>query len=173
MGGGTSQYAAGVPQGVEIRHASIFAPTRKIKHYKFAVIQVEMLSQSMIDPLIATNCLKAINEAMNEEVESKDAKHLREELCGVGLDSIVCRLMKQFLTDSDMQREGLITIGSLAYRSEGRKARLMELGAGQCIIDTLEAHGAGKVQEEGLWAAGNLSAGTESLKVHFATILYT
>ena len=171
----------------------------------------------MHDPELCCGCLKAINEAMNDNVESKDAQHMREELCGCGLDANVCKLMRTFIADAEVcthwpftlaqllrsclrpilgnkfqrgmplrspvlpgslpshpptlfqvQRESLVSIGSLAYRSEARKARLMDLGAGPCIIAALAHHAAsGRIQEEGLWAAGNLSAGSERLKDRF------
>eukprot|EP00614_Pseudopedinella_elastica_P029933 CAMPEP_0172627464 /NCGR_PEP_ID=MMETSP1068-20121228/156327_1 /TAXON_ID=35684 /ORGANISM="Pseudopedinella elastica, Strain CCMP716" /LENGTH=405 /DNA_ID=CAMNT_0013437353 /DNA_START=17 /DNA_END=1234 /DNA_ORIENTATION=- len=175
MGSGASSNAqpgtTSVRQGVELRREYKFVTLGTgggTAHFKFALVQCDMLKDSTHDQGIATSCLKSINEAMNDSVESADAKHLREELCGCGLDTIVVKLMGTFPKDADLQREGLVTLGSLAYKSDPRKARLMDLGAGQAIVSALEAHqGVEKLLEEGLWAAGNLSAGPEKLKDRF------
>lgn len=56
-------------------------------HFKFAAVQSEMLKDSLHDPELSCNCLKSINEAMNEAVETNGSQHLREELTGA-FDSI-------------------------------------------------------------------------------------
>jgi len=180
MGAGASANTAvaGVPQGIESRRSNPFAGSLKgligtssTHHFKFALVQSDMLKDSLSDPQVATGCLKSINEAMNEAVESADAKNMREELCGCGLDVTVLELMRMYEHDEEVQQEALITVGSLAYKSDGRKLRLMDLGAGQAVIAAVSNHGhEHKVLEEGLWAAGNLSAGSEKLKDRFVEL---
>mmetsp|Transcript_15397 Transcript_15397/g.19979 ORF Transcript_15397/g.19979 Transcript_15397/m.19979 type:complete len:207 (-) Transcript_15397:250-870(-) len=134
-------------------------------HFKFASVQCEMLKDSLHDPELASNCLKSINEAMNESVETNGSQHLREELCGCGLDSTVIEMLNMFNLSEEVQKECLISVGSLAYRSESRKVRLIDLGAPNTICNTLDKHNnCEPVLEEGLWACGNLSAGSEKLK---------
>lgn len=74
---------------------------------------------------------------------------------GCGLDESVIYLLNTYKQDEDLQKECLISIGSLAYRSETRKVRLIELGApiGMCV--SLKTHAdCEAVLEEGLWASG-------------------
>jgi hypothetical protein len=164
MGAGASAMTM-ESQGVESRGTFSKLLNPDVIHFKFASVQTEMLKDSLHDPDLACGCLKSINEAMNEAVETNGSQNLREELTGCGLDSAVISLLTTFKDHEELQKECLISIGSLAYRSEARKVRLIEMGApaGMCI--SLKTHAECEaVLEEGLWASGNLSAGSEKLK---------
>jgi hypothetical protein len=52
----------------------------------------------------------------------------------------VIELMRTFELDPEVQREALVSIGSLAYKSNGRKLRLMDLGAGEAVVAALSNH---------------------------------
>lgn len=164
MGGGASTMGS-MDQGVESRGTFTKLLNPPVIHFKFASVQCEMLKDSIHDAELSCNCLKSINEAMNEAVETNGSQHLREELTGCGLDQTVITLLTTYKTYEELTKECLISIGSLAYRSEPRKVRLIELGAASGMCTALKVHGDSEiVLEEGLWASGNLSAGSEKLK---------
>lgn len=109
MGGGASA-PQGAPQGVEARNSGLRRSASNAKHYKFALVQCEMLKDCIQDSQMAINCLRSINEAMNDNVESRDTNNIREELCGVGLDTTALALMGTFPRDEEVARECLIAV---------------------------------------------------------------
>ena len=170
MGAGASTVgdATGVFQGVENRKlAGISTHVNNMEHYQSALIQTNLLKDCSQDFDSAAILLRTINECQNENINSIASKRFREELCGHQFDAIVMELLNKSERHVELQRECLIAIGSLCYQSEKRKTRLVRLGAGASMVRSLTRHiDIEKVQEEGLWAIGNISAAGEGNKHH-------